>query len=180
MSALVPAGSDGGGGCWCYLLSLTVLPSHCTGVLAGREENCSCARVSQNWRFLKRVSGSTASTAAAARVDDGVLLMAGTQNVCCKVYNCWWDGEQHLLGKSWHLDTHWFQSWHSSCNQLLPRHCPPREPKLHQKKAGKMLIPHDSSLVGTSCRVPVREDSLGIQAVRAQPSLCKSREFLWR
>ena len=33
-----------------------------------------------------------------------------------------------------------------------------------QKKAGKMLLPHDFSLVDTFCRVPVQKEDSGIKA----------------
>lgn len=72
----------------CCPLSLMVLLSHWAGVLAGRRNDCSCAWVSHNCRFVKHVSRTSASIAAAARVDDGVFFTTGTQNVCFKVYNC--------------------------------------------------------------------------------------------
>jgi len=72
----------------CCPLSLTVLLSHRAGVLAGREKACSCAWVSHNRRFVKHVSRTSASLAAAARGEDGFILMTGTQNVCCKLRNC--------------------------------------------------------------------------------------------
>lgn len=40
-----------------------------------------------------------------------------------------------------------------------------------KKQAGQTLIPHSSSLVDTSCRVPVREDTLRIQAAQERSRL---------
>jgi len=54
----------------CCPLSPTVLLSHRAGVLAGREKACSWAWVSHSCRFVKRVSRTSASLAAAARVGD--------------------------------------------------------------------------------------------------------------
>ena len=47
-----------------------------------------------------------------------------------------------------------------------------------QKKAGKMLLPHNFPLVGPFCRVPVQKEISEIKAVsgRVRPALSKSRE----
>ena len=47
-----------------------------------------------------------------------------------------------------------------------------------QKKAGKMLLPHNFPPVGTFCRVPVQKEISEIKAVsgRVRPALSKSRE----
>ena len=65
-------------------------------------------------------------------------------------------------------------------NQLLPRRCPPRESKLHKRKAGEMLIPHSFPVLDPFLRVPVGKAILRIQAVQegGRPALSKSRELL--
>ena len=44
-----------------------------------------------------------------------------------------------------------------------------------QKKAGKMLLPHDFSLVDTFCRVPVPKENSGIKAVEERVKPAPSR-----